>query len=389
MRTLLRHARLSRFLRGASLAAAPLMLAATAQAAAVFDAGGLRIDAAQQSQRDVNTGQSQTFRITAASFQGEALCGAGGTLGRYLHPDDARLATRPYYCLSPVLPVGPDSVLMFFRDSNETFLAGLTARGGRLRVERLWLSEDEARDTVETRKLLDARMPGWSRVQTDWTETALIHHESLRVVRLGAGMLLDIDGDTAFLMTPPGETVVRQEPNRLVTGPGGASYVEQGKVITRKTPLMFRAVRWRDGAELARLEVRMPASRRRGWTWTAGRPAAGRAGGLCRRARVARAHAVLCARTQCAPAAGAGRGTAARAGLRSPLRPPPATAALTGQFGCRPTCRTTLPSASRSARARSRASSGVPTTGTQPASVKRLRAAGSPSPPPARRSAAG
>ena len=41
----------------------------------MFDAGGLRIDAAQQSQRDVNTGQSQTFRITAASFQGEALCG--------------------------------------------------------------------------------------------------------------------------------------------------------------------------------------------------------------------------------------------------------------------------------------------------------------------------
>ena len=121
MRTLLRHARLSRFLRSASLAAAPLMLAGTAQAAAVFDAGGLRIDAAQQSQRDVNTGQSQTFRITAASFQGEALCGPGGTLGRYLHPDNARLATRPYYCLSPVLPVGPDSVLMFFRDSNETF----------------------------------------------------------------------------------------------------------------------------------------------------------------------------------------------------------------------------------------------------------------------------
>ena len=78
MRTLLRHARLSRFLRSASLAAAPLMLAGTAQAAAVFDAGGLRIDAAQQSQRDVNTGQSQTFRITAASFQGEALCGPGG-----------------------------------------------------------------------------------------------------------------------------------------------------------------------------------------------------------------------------------------------------------------------------------------------------------------------
>ena len=150
------------------------------QAAAVFDAGGLRIDAAQQSQRDVNTGQSQTFRITAASFQGEALCGPGGTLGRYLHPDNARLATRPYYCLSPVLPVGPDSVLMFFRDSNETFLAGLTARGGRLRVERLRLSEDEARDTVETRKLLDARMPGWSRVQTDWTETALVRHDSCR-----------------------------------------------------------------------------------------------------------------------------------------------------------------------------------------------------------------
>ena len=112
---------------------------------------------------------------------------------------------------------------MFFRDSNETFLAGLTARGGRLRVERLRLSEDEARDTVETRKLLDARMPGWSRVQTDWTETALVRHDS-QVVRLGAGMLLDIDGDTAFLMTPPGETVVRQEPNRLVTGPGRAMW---------------------------------------------------------------------------------------------------------------------------------------------------------------------
>ena len=118
-------------------------------------------------------------------------------------------------------------------------------------------------------------MPGWSRVQTDWTETALVRHDSLQVVRLGAGMLLDIDGDTAFLMTPPGETVVRQEPNRLVTGPGGASYVEQGKVITRKTPLTFRAVRWRDGAELARLEVKDACLQAPGWTWTAGRPAAG------------------------------------------------------------------------------------------------------------------
>ena len=62
-------------------------------------------------------------------------------------------------------------------------LDGRPSSGGRAQV------------AYETRKLLDARMPGWSRVQTDW-ETALIHHESLRVVRLGAGML-DIDGDTA------------------------------------------------------------------------------------------------------------------------------------------------------------------------------------------------
>ena len=117
-------------------------------------------------------------------------------------------------------------------------------------------------------------MPGWSRVQTDWTETALVRHDS-QVVRLGAGMLLDIDGDTAFLMTPPGETVVRQEPNRLVTGPGGASYVEQGKVITRKTPLTFRAVRWRDGAELARLEVKDACLQAPGLDLD-GRPSSGR-----------------------------------------------------------------------------------------------------------------
>ena len=88
-------------------------------------------------------------------------------------------------------------------------------------------------------------------------------------------MLLDIDGDTAFLMTPPGETVVRQEPNRLVTGPGGASYVEQGKVITRKTPLTFRAVRWRDGAELARLEVKDACLQAPGLDLD-GRPSSGR-----------------------------------------------------------------------------------------------------------------
>ena len=259
----------------------------------------------------------------------------------------------------------------------------------RLRVERLRLSEDEARDTVETRKLLDARMPGWSRVQTDWTETALVRHDSLQVVRLGAGMLLDIDGDTAFLMTPPGETVVRQEPNRLVTGPGGASYVEQGKVITRKTPLTFRAVRWRDGAELARLEVRMPASRRRGWTWTAGRPAAGtRRWPMPTCPRGARARCPMCPDAMRACCWRRTRNCRARRAAQ-PAEAAPATAALTGQFGCRPICRTTLPSASRSARARSRASSGVPTTGTQPASVRRLRAAGSPAPPPARRSAAG
>ena len=165
-------------------------------------------------------------------------------------------------------------------------------------------------------------MPGWSRVQTDWTETALVRHDSLQVVRLGAGMLLDIDGDTAFLMTPPGETVVRQEPNRLVTGPGGASYVEQGKVITRKTPLTFRAVRWRDGAELARLEVKDACLQAPGLDLD-GRPSSGRNAQVAYADVLARAHAVLCARTQCAPAAGAGRGTAARAGLRSPLRPPP------------------------------------------------------------------
>ena len=309
------------------------------------------------------------------------------TLGRY-HPDDARLATRPYYCLSPVLPVGPDSVLMFFRDSNETFLAGLTARGGRLRVERLWLSEDEARDTVETRKLLDARMPGWSRVQTDWTETALIHHESLRVVRLGAGMLLDIDGDTAFLMTPPGETVVRQEPNRLVTGPGGASYVEQGKVITRKTPLMFRAVRWRDGAELARLEVKDACLQAPGLDLD-GRPSSGKD------AQVAYADVPRGARARCPMCPDAMRACWRRARncrarrAAQPLRPPPATAALTGQFGCRPTCRTTCPARPgppAPVRAPPRAClPPAPSPHRSSACALRVR----PAPPPARRSAAG
>lgn len=258
MRHVLRLAR--PFLSPRVAAAALAATLGTAQAAALFDAGGLRIEAARQNQRDVNTGQHQTFTITAATFNGEPLCGPGGTLARYLQGDGASPPASRYYCQSPVLPLGPDSVLMFFRDSSRSFLARLEARDGRLRAERLRMAQDDDRDTVETRRLLDARQPGWSRVQTDWNETVLIRHAPFQVLRLGAGKLLDIDGDTAFLMSAPGEVVVRQEPNRLVQGPGGASYVEQGKVITRKTPLTFRAVRIHDGIELARLEVKDPCA---------------------------------------------------------------------------------------------------------------------------------
>lgn len=239
------------------------LLAAPSGAAVVYDDHGLVVDVAAGSRSDWNTGQRQTTHATTITFQGKSLCGAD--VGALLFPGSNAPQARAFFCPGPVAILETDAVLAFFTSSSaSTVLAHLQVVNGALRVQRLAVSDKPDRDRIHGTRFEDARLPGWTRVNSAWNETVMIRHAPLRALNLGPGKLLDVAGDVAYLAVPPGRDVVVLQPATHVKDAHGyLQYVpEVSKFVD--TPLAFRAVRLSDGRELARLDfkdtcVSMPA----------------------------------------------------------------------------------------------------------------------------------
>lgn len=231
------------------------LLAAPSSAAVVYDNHGLVVDIATGSRSDWNTGQRQTTRATTITFQGKPLCGTD--VGALLYPGGKTPQARAFFCPGPVAVLETDAVLVFFTSSSaSTVLAHLQVVNGALRVQRLPLSDKPDRDRIHGTRFEDARLPGWTRVDSAWNETVMIRHAPLKALNLGPGKLLDIAEDVAYLAIPPGrKAVVVQPATRVKDAHGDLQYVPE---ITKfvDTPLAFRAVRMRDGSELARLDFK-------------------------------------------------------------------------------------------------------------------------------------
>ncbi len=231
------------------------LLAAPSGAAVVYDNHGLVVDVAAGSRSDWNTGQRQTTRATTITFQGKSLCGAD--VGALLFPGSNAPQARAFFCPGPVAILETDAVLAFFTSSSaSTVLAHLQVVNGALRVQRLAVSGKPDRDRIHGTRFEDARLPGWTRVNSAWNETVMIRHAPLKALNLGPGKLLDVAGDVAYLAVPPGRDVVVLQPATHVKDAHGyLQYVpEVSKFVD--TPLAFRAVRLSDGRELARLDFK-------------------------------------------------------------------------------------------------------------------------------------
>ncbi|WP_313695980.1 hypothetical protein [Achromobacter mucicolens] len=231
------------------------LLAAPSGAAVVYDNHGLVVDVAAGSRSDWNTGQRQTTRATTITFQGKSLCGAD--VGALLFPGSNAPQARAFFCPGPVAILETDAVLAFFTSSSaSTVLAHLQVVNGALRVQRLAVSDKPDRDRIHGTRFEDARLPGWTRVNSAWNETVMIRHAPLKALNLGPGKLLDAAGDVAYLAVPPGRDVVVLQPATHVKDAHGyLQYVpEVSKFVD--TPLAFRAVRLSDGRELARLDFK-------------------------------------------------------------------------------------------------------------------------------------
>lgn len=231
------------------------LLAAPSGAAVVYDNHGLVVDVAAGSRSDWNTGQRQTTRATTITFQGKSLCGAD--VGALLFPGSNAPQARSFFCPGPVAILETDAVLAFFTSSSaSTVLAHLQVINGALRVQRLAVSDKPDRDRIHGTRFEDARLPGWTRVNSAWNETVMIRHAPLKALNLGPGKLLDVAGDVAYLAIPPGRDVVVLQPAAHVKDAHGyLQYVpEVSKFVD--TPLAFRAVRLSDGRELARLDFK-------------------------------------------------------------------------------------------------------------------------------------
>ncbi|MGN6456125.1 MAG: hypothetical protein ACTHLV_07930 [Achromobacter mucicolens] len=231
------------------------LLAAPSGAAVVYDNHGLVVDVATGSRSDWNTGQRQTTRATTITFQGKSLCGAD--VGALLFPGSNAPQARAFFCPGPVAILETDAVLAFFTSSSaSTVLAHLQVVNGALRVQRLAVSDKPDRDRIHGTRFEDARLPGWTRVNSAWNETVMIRHAPLKALNLGPGKLLDVAGDVAYLAVPPGRDVVVLQPATHVKDAHGyLQYVpEVSKFVD--TPLAFRAVRLSDGRELARLDFK-------------------------------------------------------------------------------------------------------------------------------------
>lgn len=231
------------------------LLAAPSGAAVVYDNHGLVVDVAAGSRSDWNTGQRQTTRATTITFQGKSLCGAD--VGALLFPGSNVPQARAFFCPGPVAILETDAVLAFFTSSSaSTVLAHLQVVNGALRAQRLPISDKPDRDRTHGTRFEDARLPGWTRVNSAWNETVMIRHAPLKAMNLGPGKLLDVAGDVAYLAIPPGRDVVVLQPATHVKDAHGyLQYVpEVSKFVD--TPLAFRAVRLSDGRELAHLDFK-------------------------------------------------------------------------------------------------------------------------------------
>lgn len=249
--------------KGRNMAFVLSMLAAPAGAAVVYDNHGLVVEVATGSRSDWNTGQRQNTRSTTISFNGKALCGTD--VGALLYPGGKEAASRAFFCTGPARALETDAVLAFFTSSSaDSALAHLQVANGALRVQRLALSANPDRDRVSGTLFQDARLPGWTRVETAWNETVLIRHAPLKALNLGAGKLLDVADGVAYLAVPPGRDVVVVQPaTRIKDARGDMQYVPE-VVRYVDAPLAFRAVSMSDGRELARLDfkdscLRLPA----------------------------------------------------------------------------------------------------------------------------------
>ncbi|WP_313065710.1 hypothetical protein [Achromobacter animicus] len=229
------------------------LFAAPSGAAVVYDNHGLVVDVATGSRSDWNTGQRQTTRATTITFQGKTLCGTD--VGALLYPGSNARHARAFFCPGPVAVLDTDAILAFFTSSSAgTVLAHLQVVNGSLRVQRLPLSDKPDRDSIHGTRFEDARLPGWTRVDSAWNETVMIRHAPLKALNLGPGKLLDVSGDVAYLAIPPGRKVVVLQPaTRVKDAHGDLQYVPE---VTKfvDAPLAFRAVRLSDGRELARLD---------------------------------------------------------------------------------------------------------------------------------------
>ncbi|WP_454673974.1 hypothetical protein [Achromobacter pestifer] len=241
--------------RGRIMAIFLSMLAAPAGAAVIYDNHGLRVDVATGSRNDWNTGQRQNTRQTTITFQGNKLCGPD--VGKLLYPSGKETAARVFFCAGNAKALETDAVLAYFNSSSaNAVLAHLQVVDGALRVNRLALSANPDRDRVNGTRFEAARVPGWTRVETAWNETVLIRHAPLKALNLGAGKLLDVDADVAYLAIPPGRDVVVVQPATQIKDAHG--YLQYVPEVTKfvDAPLAFRAVRMSDGRELARLDVK-------------------------------------------------------------------------------------------------------------------------------------
>lgn len=231
------------------------LLGASAAADTVYDRDGLVVQVAAGSRQDWNTGQRQQTRSTTITFQGKALCGNDVT--NLLYPDAKGPPRRAIYCPNGAMALDGGGVLAFFTSgSAETVLARLQVVNGVLRAQRVDVSNDPDRNKIQVTRFLDARLPGWTRIDTAWAETVLIRHTPLQATNLGEGRLLDIDGDVAYLAVPTGSKPIETQPAaRIKDARGDMQYVP---AVTRfvPTPLAFRAVRLTDGRELARWDAK-------------------------------------------------------------------------------------------------------------------------------------
>ena len=231
------------------------LLAAPAGASIIYDNHGLVVEITTGGRQDWNTGQRQNTRSTTITFQGNKLCGRD--VGKQLYPDGRDMASNAFFCAANAKALETDAVLAYFTSSTtDPVLAHLQVANGALRVNRLALSNQRDRDKPSGTRFEDARLPGWTRVETAWQETVLIRHAPLKAMNLGQGKLLDVDGDVAYLAIPPGRDVVVVQPATRIKDAQGDMRIVPEVTKFVDAPLAFRAVRVSDGRELARLNFK-------------------------------------------------------------------------------------------------------------------------------------